>query len=318
MSATTPLMDPIMFPPMSNSALAAFSPVLANGGRFSATQYPPQHYGPITDFLSAQLSQLGISNGPSSIVGTSDSTATPGQTPRPLQSFAATDVQFQHLQQHQPQQLFQPSQQQQQAAQLLYPPYYGVQYYLPTAVAAATANAYQQPFIVYNPADYYSLASQQLQQQQLTVAPNSQFGQVASAVGPIQPPQQQQITSLFAPSSHQPTSSASIPQFGPSYPTAPLNHPTTEQQHQMPPAMFGQVPSNNIGGGNNIHRPQQQQTLLTPVHSNTTSHIKQQQQPQHFTHHLQQQSHWTTPEHHQHSQSLPPSSTNVNTTCTKP
>ena len=36
---------------MSNSALAAFSPVLANGGRFSATQYAPQHYGPVTGII---------------------------------------------------------------------------------------------------------------------------------------------------------------------------------------------------------------------------------------------------------------------------
>jgi hypothetical protein len=70
----------------------------------------------------------------------------------------------------------------------------------------------------------------------LAIAPNSQF---SNAVG-IQP-QQQQITSLFASSNYQPTSSASIPQFGPAYATAPLNHPTSEQQHHLPPVMLAQV-----------------------------------------------------------------------------
>lgn len=96
---------------------------------------------------------MGIVNGPSSIVGTSDSTATPGQTPRPLPPIASAELQLQNLQQlTQNQQMFQPSQQQQQAPQLVYPPYYGVQYYMPAAVAAASA--YQQPFIVYNPVIY--------------------------------------------------------------------------------------------------------------------------------------------------------------------
>lgn len=297
MAATTPLMDPLMFPvPMSNSALAAFSPVLANGGRFSATQYTPQHYGP--DLLSAQFNQLGIANGPSSIVGTSDSTVTPGQTPRPLPSLASADLQLQHLQQQQTQQMFHPSQQQ-QAAQLLYPPYYGVQYYMPAAVAAAAANAYQQPFIVYNPADYYSLASQQ----QLAVASSNQFAQMGGQIH-----QQHPIASLFPPTSQQQTSAAVIPQYGNTYTNAPLNIGHQIEQQQAPPILLPQVQTTTIGG-NNFNR---QQPLLTPVHSSTTPHLKQQQQ-QHYAHHLQQP-HWA-PEQQQHSHSMPP--TNV-TTCTKP
>uniref|UniRef100_A0A915NYE7 RRM domain-containing protein n=1 Tax=Meloidogyne floridensis TaxID=298350 RepID=A0A915NYE7_9BILA len=291
LSATTPLMDPIIFPAMSNSALAAFSPVLANCGRLSASQYTPQHYGPIAD-LNAQFNQLRIANGPSSIVGTSDSTVTPGQTPRPLPSLASTDLPLQHLQQQQTQQMFQPSQQQ-QAAQLVYPPYYGVQYYMPAAFGAAASN-YQQPFI----ADYYSLASQQ---QQLSVASSNQFANIGGQVQQNQP-----IASLFPSINQQQTTSASNPQYGNTYTNPPLNighHIGEQQQHQPPPLQ--QVQST---GGNNFNRPQQQ-PLLTPVHTNAAPHLKQQQR---YGHHMQQP-HWVPEQPHSHS--MPP--TNV-TTCTKP
>ncbi|CAK5069677.1 unnamed protein product [Meloidogyne enterolobii] len=189
--------------------------------------------------------------------------------------------------------MFQPSQQQ-QAAQLVYPPYYGVQYYMPAAFGAAASN-YQQPFIVYNPADYYSLASQQ---QQLAVASSNQFANIGGQVQQNQP-----IASLF-PSINQQQTSASNPQYGNTYTNPPSNiahHIGEQQQHQPPP-----LPQVQSTGGSNFSRPQQQ-PLLTPVHTNSAPYLKQQQR------YGQQQPHWVPEQPHSHS--MPP--TNV-TTCTKP